>query len=914
MIDEVIIYDYLYCKYKALLRNNHEIGTKHCLEKFEEEAINRTKGIVLPALFDADNIVDLEGFTFSKKRIENYSVIKNTVFEHNSFHLKLNLLRKKIGDDKYSYSLLFFIPVRKIDKIIKIYTSICQRISSYRFKEISSESIVYYNGSETPVQINSELFRKDTDSYISEIPSLFRKSETPLILSQKCFLCEYHSNCLELAKKQDNLSLIKGLTSKTIVELNKKGIFTVHQYSFTFRPRKKRKKSTVFLKKHHHALQALAIRTNKTYVYSTISVNSPKNKIFIDLEYLPEDKYIYLIGIVISHGKNITTHSIWINDSSEYLSKVECFLDIIATFKNFHVYYYGQTEKIFLESITNLNVKKQSIAEKVIKNSTNVLSLIYGNIYFPTYSNSLKVICNYLGVSWSEKNATGLDAMYWRRCWLLNHSESTKGKLIQYNIEDCFALKEITQFLVAVYNRNVKKYKNIIISSSESDDLPSRYGEYEFGSQKFANDDFEYVNQFAYFDYQHDKVYIRTNKNSQKRKIHNKELKIPINKIVKVRRSRVCPRCKSNNLRTAIRRDSKSRVVIDLKFFKGGLKRWNIKYIANYQNCQECRNVFFPQTFVEKRGKYGHNLISWVIYQSVVNFVSYDKITAMLKDVFQYDYKFNYCDFSKLAFGFYSYTLNDLKRNILKGDILHIDETKVSTRVGNGYVWVFTNMNTVYYLFRKDRKTDFLKELLKDFEGVMISDFYKGYDALDCIHQKCLIHLMRDVNKILFKNQQDASIKCLADNFGKLLRIIIQTIDKYGLKKRYLKKHKKDVELFYEKLGEIVTQNPDINALIKRFYRYKASLFSFLNFDGVPWNNNNAEHGFTHFAIYRRQAKGLFTAQSIERYLCFLSIYQTCRYRELSFLHFLRSKEKIVSNYQKKYNQDGERKKAHNNV
>lgn len=76
----------------------------------------------------------------------------------------------------------------------------------------------------------------------------------------------------------------------------------------------------------------------------------------------------------------------------------------------------------------------------------------------------------------------------------------------------------------------------------------------------------------------------------------------------------------------------------------------------------------------------------------------------------------------------------------------------------------------------------------------------------------------------------------------------------------------------------------------------------------VTFSNNNAEHGFTHFAIYRKQANGLFTQESIERYLSLLSLYQTCAYRNLSFLHFLRSKEKNIDNYQRKYNKNGNKK------
>ncbi len=81
----------------------------------------------------------------------------------------------------------------------------------------------------------------------------------------------------------------------------------------------------------------------------------------------------------------------------------------------------------------------------------------------------------------------------------------------------------------------------------------------------------------------------------------------------------------------------------------------------------------------------------------------------------------------------------------------------------------------------------------------------------------------------------------------------------------------------------------------------KKNLFTFLSYDNVPWNNNNAEHSFKHFAIYRKQANGLFTEKSIQEYLILLSIYQTCKYRGINFLEFLLSRETDLSNYSNKY-------------
>jgi hypothetical protein len=76
----------------------------------------------------------------------------------------------------------------------------------------------------------------------------------------------------------------------------------------------------------------------------------------------------------------------------------------------------------------------------------------------------------------------------------------------------------------------------------------------------------------------------------------------------------------------------------------------------------------------------------------------------------------------------------------------------------------------------------------------------------------------------------------------------------------------------------------------KRFEKYRGKLFTFLDHDGVPWNNNNAEHAIKSFAKYRQFADGRFTEASLKDYLVILSVWQSCEYQGVDFLDFLRGK------------------------
>jgi len=134
--------------------------------------------------------------------------------------------------------------------------------------------------------------------------------------------------------------------------------------------------------------------------------------------------------------------------------------------------------------------------------------------------------------------------------------------------------------------------------------------------------------------------------------------------------------------------------------------------------------------------------------------------------------------------------------------------------------------------------------------------------------------------------------KEIVTEFGKLLRGIITTIDQNGLRKRKLQKHKPDINKYF---NEVLNADYDTKLAItwqKRFKKNKGKLFNFLNFDGVPWNNNNAENAIKPFAKYRRRAKGTLRQPGLEDYLVLLSIQQTCKYRGIRFLEFLKLKRK----------------------
>jgi hypothetical protein len=175
-----------------------------------------------------------------------------------------------------------------------------------------------------------------------------------------------------------------------------------------------------------------------------------------------------------------------------------------------------------------------------------------------------------------------------------------------------------------------------------------------------------------------------------------------------------------------------------------------------------------------------------------------------------------------------------------------------------------------------------------------VSDFYAVYDSLDCAQQKCLIHLVRDLNGAILDNPYDEELKQIVKSFGELLKRIVAEVDRRGLKKHFLRKYLPDVDRFYRKVVRGHYESPAALACSERFEKNHDKLFTFLSHDGVPWNNNNAEHAMKAFAKLRDVIEGMSNEKGLREYLVLLSICQTCTYQGLDFLDFLCSGEKDI--------------------
>jgi predicted RecB family nuclease len=727
-----------------------------------------------------------------------------------------------------------------------------------------------------------------------------------LILNDHCQVCEFRRRCHEQAVREDSLSLLRGLGEKEVKGYARKGILTLTQLAHTFRPRRKGKRAVPRTHHRYHALQALAIRDKRVYLFGTPEVPVAPVRIYLDIEGLPDEGFVYLIGMTVVDGETERHLEFWADTRDQEPEMFRQFLAEVSRHPGARLYCYGTYERTFLKRMRKAAPQKGPV-DRVMAALVNVLSVVYAHAYFPCYSNGLKDVAGCLGCSWSDPQASGLQSVVWRKRWEATHGDEWRDRLVTYNREDCAALRRVTEFLHAhgpgAGTGGGAKPDAAgdprVASVEEIDQLgaPCRWGKIAF-----VHADYQFINGCAQFDYQRQRVYARGSKlirKTQRKAYQHRNRKLRASRRVQIV-ARTCPSCGGMDItrwpkgKRGCGYKTRYKRSFDLVFTPAGIRRRVIECRAAVHECRTCGTVFIPDRY-ERAAKHFHGLMGWAMYEHVAHQASYKAVKERFAEffgLFVADSEVHF--FKSLMACYYRPCYRRLLKTILAGPVLHVDETEVKLRTGKGYVWVLAAAEEVVYLYRPTREGDFLPKLLKDFRGVLVSDFYAAYDALPCPQQKCLIHLLRDMNQELLNNPFDAELQSITAPFGTLLRATVEEVDRHGLKARYLRRHDRAAVRFFDDLAARAFESEAAETLRARLLKYRDKLFTFLRHDGVAWNNNTAENAIKQFAYYREGTVGCLTEAGLADYLVLLSIYQTCRYRGVSFLRFLLSRERDV--------------------
>src|SRR5262249_13842911 len=143
-------------------------------------------------------------------------------------------------------------------------------------------------------------------------------------------------------------------------------------------------------------------------------------------------------GLLVCTEGHIEPHYLWADSLEDEGNIFRAMLRIAENHPEAPIYHYGSFKPRGLDHIA----KRVGLPWDTVKRRlVNVNSIVFGKVYFPARSNTLKALGRLVGATWTSPDASGLQSVVWRLQWKLSKDSGLKDQLLAYNLEDCHALR-----------------------------------------------------------------------------------------------------------------------------------------------------------------------------------------------------------------------------------------------------------------------------------------------------------------------------------------------------------------------------------------------------------------------------------------------------------------------------------------
>lgn len=236
-----------------------------------------------------------------------------------------------------------------------------------------------------------------------------------------------------------------------------------------------------------------------------------------------------------------------------------------------------------------------------------------------------------------------------------------------------------------------------------------------------------------------------------------------------------------------------------------------------------------------------------------------------------------------------------IKTNLKRSAVVYADETGSRENGHNGYQWSFSNQDYQLVWYHRRRNTEVVRDFIgpeerKDsFAGIMVSDFLGSYNEYNGFHQRCWVHLLRDIKT---KKKEYRGRHPPLNIWAKKVRIIYQEAKQWsgpdpdlplGLQAQIRAKKE---NYFKNRLREVcereVTRDLPMSTLSARAIKHLSELFTFIRFPGVEPDNNRAERALRHSVVKRKISGGTRSEEGSRTREILASLFGTWRLQGLN--------------------------------
>ncbi len=217
--------------------------------------------------------------------------------------------------------------------------------------------------------------------------------------------------------------------------------------------------------------------------------------------------------------------------------------------------------------------------------------------------------------------------------------------------------------------------------------------------------------------------------------------------------------------------------------------------------------------------------------------------------------------------------------------VVHGDETGGRENGKNGYFWSFSTPQVHYLLYRKSRAAKIVEEIVgtdsEHFQGTLVSDFYASYNTYIGFHQRCWVHLLRDIHE----RQQQYKKHPPLNKWAKAVKHIYEEAKAWpgpdpslpiGIAAQVRRARQQVYEQqLYQLCKPYLAKDTPMSTLCGRICTFLPELFVFVRYPNVPSHNNPAEKILRHTVIARKIHGGTRSQRGSETKAILTSLFDT---------------------------------------
>lgn len=227
-----------------------------------------------------------------------------------------------------------------------------------------------------------------------------------------------------------------------------------------------------------------------------------------------------------------------------------------------------------------------------------------------------------------------------------------------------------------------------------------------------------------------------------------------------------------------------------------------------------------------------------------------------------------------------------IHEEIRQAPVVHGDETGWREDGTNGYLWSFSTPTARYFYRDRSRSGQVARDILGEgFTGVLVTDFYSGYSWYTGPAQRCWVHFYRDLKALKEEYQNDPSVIAWVDSILNTYRRAKAIADgKHTEEERWRYRCAFEQELLALAQPYLADRKAPQYTLADRIRRFQSQLFTFVQYAGVPSENNAAERAVRPAVTSRKVSGGTRSARGSQTKATLLTLFGTWKIRGLERL------------------------------